>query len=582
MKRDRVILAADLFCGAGGFTSGLVQASAELGVKLKMIAINHWDKAIETHQLNHPGIEHHCADIELIDPRKLVPGGRLNLLLASPECTHHSNARGGKPMDDQKRAQPWVILRWAEALYIDVILLENVREFRTRGPLGVDRRPVKHKKGEMYVQFLEMLKAIGYEVEDDLLCAADFGDPTKRERYFLIARRDRRPILWPRKTHSTNPDPGLFGTLKPYRPAREVINWEVLGESVFNRKKPLSVNTMRRVFVGLAKFSGLPFIVPNFTERPGQAPRTHSIEEPLPAVTGHGAGALVKPYLLNIRGGRDEYLRAGSIDEPLQTITTQSPIALVNPYLVQMYGASNAANIDMPLPTITAKGEHLGVCQPCIVGRSYVRHASGPGHSIPQWSGFGQDIRQGYLRSPGGRGGEFEASPNKSIAGLGAADRSAPIEPFLIKLYGGSDAASLDEPLPTITAEWNHLMLAKPFLLKYNSTGGARSLDVPLDTLTTKDRYALVVPQVGAVIDVLLRMLLLEELAAGMSFPREYVFVGTKKQRTRLIGNAVPIGVAKALCRAILESWETSPGRQPMARLDPVSRGSRRVWRAVA
>src|SRR5690348_12640820 len=149
MKSDEIKV-ADLFCGAGGTSSGLMAAARKLGKRVNLLAINHWDVAIATHSANHPEAKHLCTGIDEVDPRRAVPGGRLNLLLASPECTHHSNARGGKPMSDQRRASAWHIVRWAEALYIDTIIVENVREFRDWGPLGVNSRPIKSKRGEAF------------------------------------------------------------------------------------------------------------------------------------------------------------------------------------------------------------------------------------------------------------------------------------------------------------------------------------------------------------------------------------------------------------------------------------------------
>jgi DNA (cytosine-5)-methyltransferase 1 len=188
MKRSgKHIYAADLFCGAGGTSQGLVMAANEMDADLTLTAVNHWQVAIDTHSANHPYAQHLCTGLDNVDPRKLVPSGRLNVLCASPECTHFSSARGGKPCSDQSRASAWHILRFAEALYIDNLVIENVREFQSWGPLDVTGRPMKSKRGQLFEQFIASLRALGYRVEWRVLNCADYGDPTTRERLFIIA-----------------------------------------------------------------------------------------------------------------------------------------------------------------------------------------------------------------------------------------------------------------------------------------------------------------------------------------------------------------------------------------------------------
>src|SRR5262245_36623748 len=340
-QKSKQIVAADLYCGAGGTDEGLRQACKRLGIRLKLIAVNHWNIAIATHAANHSDSDHLCADLNAVDPRKVVPNGRLDLLIASPECTHHSNARGGKPINDQSRASAWRVAEWCSQIDVDELLLENVKEFRTWGPLGVNGRPLKRRKGETYIAFLKALESLGYTVEDRILNAADFGDPTSRERLFIRARRGKKPIRWPEPTYAPaqkakkngngNGHATLFdmsSRLKPHRPAREIIDWSIPSESIFTRKRPLSPNTLARIWAGLQKFCGLPFIVPQ--------------------QTGEG--------------------RVRSTERPLQTITTQSRgIGLCQPFLVKYYGGHNAQSVDEPLPAITANYEHYGLAQPFIV-----------------------------------------------------------------------------------------------------------------------------------------------------------------------------------------------------------------------
>lgn len=403
--KNLVIKAADLFCGAGGTSQGLLMAANDMGVGLELVAVNHSNIAIETHSINHAYAKHLCTGLDNVDPRQLVPGGHLHILCASPECTHHSNARGGKPMSDQSRSSAWHILRFAEALYIDNIICENVSEFLHWGPLSKNGRPLKSKKGRLFEQFINSLKALGYKVEWRLLNCADYGDPTTRKRLFVLARRGNKKIRWPEPTHvppKVLANPGLFvEERKPWRTAREIIDWSIPSQSIFDRKKPLCHNTLRRIEAGLKRFCGidldlrrcflkdlrpflivfrnnqdaislnvpvptlttsganfgliLPFLVPNFTERDGQAPRIHSIDDPSPTVTSHGAGALVTPFLVTVNHGESGGSRCHTVDAPLSTVTGSLGDALVQPFLIEYYGTLNMSSIDSPVPTATTK-----------------------------------------------------------------------------------------------------------------------------------------------------------------------------------------------------------------------------------
>ncbi len=199
------IFAADLFAGAGGASNGLVRAAAALGLDVDLLAVNHWPIAVETHSRNHPTVRHMCESVERIEPREVVPGGRLHLLMAGPECTHFSTARGGRPVNAQSRATAWSILKWAQELYIDTIIIENVPEFRSWGPIGANQKPLKSKRGETFRAFLTALRSLGYTVEDKILNAADYGDPTTRQRLFIMARRGRHKVSWPAPTGPISP-----------------------------------------------------------------------------------------------------------------------------------------------------------------------------------------------------------------------------------------------------------------------------------------------------------------------------------------------------------------------------------------
>jgi len=455
--KNNVIYAADLFCGAGGTSSGLIQACRALGYDIKLLAINHWDVAIMSHKANHPEVMHMCESLDNVDPRKAVPEGRLDILVASPECTHHSIARGGRPASDQSRASAWHILRWAEALYIDNILVENVREFVNWGPIGANGQPMKSKRGATFRAFITALKSLGYKVSWQILNAANYGDPTTRHRFFLLARRGNRRVVWPDTTHCMNGEPTLFNPgLKPWVSAKDIIDWHIKGESIFKRKRPLAEATINRIAAGLKKFGG------------------------------KSAG----------------------------------------PFLVMLYGSNNVRSVDKPLPTVTAGGQHIGLCEPFILPH-------------PHGSNIGEVLKNTPARSVD-RPLQSITAKSGNYIGL--------VEPFITILKGQSKVRGIDKPLPTVTTN-SHLCLCEPFLIKYNGQGKAKSINEPLDTITTKDRFGLVET---AELDIRFRMLQPHELAAAMSFDHDYEFKGTKADRVRQIGNAVPVRTAKALCEALL------------------------------
>jgi DNA (cytosine-5)-methyltransferase 1 len=351
----RELVAVDLFSGAGGTSTGLSQACAEAGLRLDLTALNHWDRAIETHAANHPDARHICESLDGIDPRKLF--SKIDLLVASPECVNHSRAKGGKPLDDQSRATPWHVTRWAEALQPTAILVENVPEFARWGPLDARRRPVRSREGETFRAWLAAVKSLGYRVSHQVLNSADYGDPTTRQRLFVLAVRGRSAPPWPAPTHAENPGGELFGRgLRRWRPAREVIDWGLKGQSIFTRKRPLKENTLARIEAGLRRFGGEAFMIPYRGEREGQTPRTHGTADPMPTLTTEPGHALLEPFLLTMREGVER--RVHSLSDPLDTVTAGGKIhALVEPFLMQMsQTGSNGSRMrpaSQPMPTVT-------------------------------------------------------------------------------------------------------------------------------------------------------------------------------------------------------------------------------------
>lgn len=485
------IIAVDLFCGAGGTSAGLARACTAAERSLDLTAVNHWERAIETHSANHPAARHLCHGLDDVDPRKLV-GRQLDLLMASPECTHHSAARGGKPCEDQSRSTAWHVVRWADALRPKYILVENVREFQTWGPLGSNKRPLKRRKGETFQAWLQAIRSLGYVVDCRLLNAADYGAATSRTRLFVIARRGRGTIPWPEPTHAKEPVRDLFGLDRPrWRAAREVIDWSLPCPSIFTRKRPLSQNTLRRIEAGLRRFGGAaaePFLLVLRQNLDGR-----SLDLPVPTLTAGGEHVgLVRPFVIGQQSGAV----ARDTEEPLPTVAAAGAISLVEPFVMQMSqsgsNGSRLRDVEMPHPTITT-ADDLGLVQPFLVPTNY-----------------------------GERPGQ--APRNHDIA----------------------------EPLPTVVATGTHGVV-QPFVVRYNGRSGAQSPEEPFSTLDTNDRLGLVSPDAeGLRYDIGFRMLQPQELAAAMGFPVAYHFAGNRGERVKQIGNAVEVNVAFALTSAIL------------------------------
>jgi len=363
MSKKKKFVLIDLFAGAGGTSTGAVEALTHHGYEVDMTAVNHWDVAINTHKLNHPWARHLCQSIDTINPRDLYKTNQVDGLWASPECMHHSKARGGKPVNEQSRATAWCVTRFAEALQPKRIWVENVEEFRDWGPIGVDGKPLKSKKGDIFEAWLNSLRAIGYKVDHRVLCAADYGDPTSRKRLFVQAVRGKRDIQWPEHTHFPTSD-NIF-QLKPYRTARGIINWDHPSESIFTRKRPLAQNTLDRIEFGLQKFGFKPFFVPQQSRHV-----VRDIDLPYPTITGSSRGeGLAQAFLMRVghygKNGAGSVQVAG-LDEPLRTVTTKQEHALVEAFLITLRNNSKANSLDEPIGTITSGGTHHALISPFL------------------------------------------------------------------------------------------------------------------------------------------------------------------------------------------------------------------------
>lgn len=318
MARKKPVV-VDLFCGAGGESQGIHWA---MGDDIRLFAVNHWERACETHAKNFPKDECVCQDIQTVIPTSLIKDRDVELMWASPECTNFSVARGGRPMDDQSRCTPFDILRWLTMLNVKRLIVENVKEFITWGPLGKDDRPIQSRKGEFFGMFVNAIKAMGYEVDWRFCNAADFGAATTRTRFFLQAVRGGKKIIWPKETYARasviERQESLFGDgRKPWIPASKIIDWSLPCEAIDERKKPLAEATMRRIMRGIEKYWGedaKPFLC----RYNGGDNRVHPITEPVPVLDTSNRYGLVQPLIAELRG------KSGCrpVTEPLSTVST--------------------------------------------------------------------------------------------------------------------------------------------------------------------------------------------------------------------------------------------------------------------
>lgn len=357
----------DNFAGGGGASTGI-----QLGCPGVVIAaaINHDPAAILMHKTNHPFTEHYQASVWDIDPVKVCRGRHVQGAWFSPDCKHFSKAKGAALVDKHIRGLAWIVLRWAGTVRPDCIFLENVEEFQTWGPVRMGK-PVKKLAGTTFRKFIAQLRDLGYEVEWRELVAADYGAPTTRKRFVLIARCDGRPICWPEPTHAPRDSEAVkSGKLLPWRSAAEIIDWSLPCPSIFDTKaeikekyglssvRPLARNTMRRIIRGVDKFtirSGEPFIVPSgYGERAGQAPRVHDVNDPLPTVVGSGKHAICAPSLIQYHTEQSENVRASSLGGPINTVDTSNRYGLTCANLVEYYTGGRPLDVKAPMHTVTS------------------------------------------------------------------------------------------------------------------------------------------------------------------------------------------------------------------------------------
>lgn len=369
-------LIVDNFAGGGGASTGIEMAT---GYSVD-IAINHDPEAIRMHKANHPNTKHYCEDVWQVDPVKACNGHPVGLAWFSPDCKHFSKAKGSKPKDKFIRGLAWVACRWAGLVRPRVIMLENVEEFKTWGPLNRGHHPIKAKQGNTFDKFIRQLTDLGYEVQFKELVAADYGAPTMRKRFFMIARCDGKPIVWPEPTHAPADSEAVkAGLLKPYVGAYTQLDFSLPCPSIFDTSeeikakygiravRPLAPKTMERIARGIKKFvvdNADPFLIEiGYGESKGQKnPRAYSIEKPLHTIVAKDKNFLVAPILTQYHSYAKDGLRGQGIENPIMTVDGSNRYGLVTSFLSKFYKNGIGQDIREPLGTVTANagGGHFG------------------------------------------------------------------------------------------------------------------------------------------------------------------------------------------------------------------------------
>ena len=488
----------DNFAGGGGASTGIELATG----RPVTIAVNHDPAAILMHKTNHPYTEHYQASVWDIDPKEVCRGRKVALAWFSPDCKHFSKAKGGKPVDKNIRGLAWIVLRWAAQVKPRVIILENVEEFQTWGPVRKGK-PIKSKSGETFSRWLNQLKSLGYEVEYRELRACDYGAPTIRKRFFLVARCDGKPIVFPEPTHGPADSPEVkSGKLKPYKTAAECIDFSVDCPSIFNRKKPLVKNTLRRIARGLDKFviqNSEPFIIPiGYGENKNQKPRVHDINAPLSTIVSSGKQYFCTPYMSPIGHTGFCIDRNYSVEKPVQTIVSKNEQTLISPYFSTLKFSNECSDIKTPLTTICSVNCHYNIA-PFLT--KFQQHSKGQSVSSPldtvmagatRFALMAPSLIQYHSETAAGevRGQKLDMP----ILTVDGSNRYALQIPFLQKYFGGVVGADIKEPTPTITAI-DHNALTTPYLTKYYSSGeNIENVLKPLPTVTAKDRMSISLP----------------------------------------------------------------------------------------
>ncbi len=582
MSAPEIII--DNFAGGGGASTGIQLA---LGRDVD-VAINHDAEALAMHGANHPGARHLREDVFSVDIRAVTAGRPVGLGWFSPDCKHFSKAKGGKPRSKNIRALAWVMAKWAVVARPRVMVLENVEEFQTWGPLLADGSPCARRKGATFRRFLSLLRRLGYVVDHRELRACDYGAPTIRKRLFLIARCDGQPIVWPEATHGAPDSEGVkSGRLRPWRTAAECIDFSLPCPSIFDRKRPLAEATLRRIARGLRKFvieAAEPFVINVANSKTtGRGPNAWSADEPLRTITASPGFAVVAPVLTEHANATSP--RSWAANEPLRTQCAQvkgGHFALIAPTLVETAHAEvspkgvkrwgqGAQPTTKPLNTVAAGGGNAALVS-AFLAKHYGGHETPgtpldkPASTVTAVDHHGLVTAHMTKFRSGSTGSALDEPLHTATAGGDPARPSTGnvhglVTAHVAKLRGDNVGHGMDEPAHTVSAQGTHLAEVRAFFVKYygNEKDGV-SLRDPMHTVTAKDRLGLVTIHGTeyVITDIGLRMLSPRELFRAQGFPEGYVIGDgaggelklTKSAQVRMCGNSVCPPMAEAIVRA--------------------------------
>lgn len=545
------LLYIDLFCGAGGTSTGV--NTARLGGEecAKVIAcVNHDKNAIASHVANHPDALHFTEDIRTLELSPLIAHIKrcreqypeaLLVLWASLECTNFSKAKGGQPRDADSRTLAEHLFRYIEAIDPDYIQIENVEEFMSWGDVDEDGKPLSMDKGKSYTRWVRKVKSYGYRFDHRILNAADYGAYTSRKRFFGIFAKSGLPIVFPEATHCKEGASLLFGDLEKWKPVREVLDFEDEGESIFGRKKQLVEATLERIYAGLIKFVAggkEAFIVKyNSVNKKTGKYVPPSIDEPCPTVATQNRLGVAKVSFLSKQFSGEPYSKNKSIEEPAGAITTIDHHAFVSAY----YGNGHNRSCDEPSATLTAK-DRLALVQPNFIDMQY-----GNGTPISVEEPANTITTKPKMNLVTAKSWIMNTSFNNVGRSLDEPSRVTANRKrhYLINPQYTSAGGSVDKPCFTLIARMDKM---PPYLVA-TETGEAAievyDTDTPA-TIKIKEFMALY-----GIIDIKMRMLKIPELKKIMGFPEDYVLVGTQAEQKKYIGNAVEVTVARCWCEAL-------------------------------
>ncbi len=582
MRNNIQLLYIDLFCGAGGTSTGVESAKHEGQKCAKVIAcVNHDKNAIASHAANHPDAVHFTEDIRTLelDPlvahlekmKELHPQAKV-VLWASLECTNFSRAKGGQPRDADSRTLAEHLFRYVEALRPDFIQVENVEEFMCWGDLDEDGKPVSKYKGRCYLSWIKRVQAYGYHYDWRILNAADYGAYTSRKRFFGQFARGFLPIAWPEQTHEKCAnDFELFHQYKQWKPVREVLDLNDEGTSIFAKKKPLCEKTLERIYSGLIKFVAggkkkyeAWILKYNSMNQDGHH-QPPSIEEPCPTVAVQNRLGLVKVNFLSKQFSGDPMSKNQSVEQPAGAVTTIDHHAFVTAY----YGNGYNSSIDEPNPTLTTKERH-GIVSTITPEDGIDLDAPMPDVPLDKV----QVMTRRFLDSQYGNGTPTSIETPSPTVVNNPKQSLVTCEPWLMSTDFSNVGSSIESPSPVVTASHKQHYLVNPFSFK--SDGG--SIEKPCFTLiarmdkmppylisTEQGRLGIAIYEADSpmtrkikefmamynIIDIKMRMLNIGELKRIMGFPSDYVLIGTQAEQKKYIGNAVEVNMARVLCEAL-------------------------------